>query len=231
MIWRPVWAPSTRITWRVRAPGLRRRTPVRPRRFLPAPILRALAKVRFTATVTGSSPTGTVQFYVDGSAFGIGVRWLGFGDLGQHLQPVRWNPHRYGGVLGRWCVQPRQHGHVDRRTSVGQATAGTVVTSSGSPSLYQSSVTFTATINGEYGNVQGKQSETADRNRQRGVERKYWCGTTAVTSGNPGIATCTTTVSQREAMWLPRTTLVTRTTAGATERLSDRDLRRRRRSP
>src|SRR6202522_1712276 len=80
--------------------------------------------------------------------------------------------------------------------TINAATSTTAVGSSGSPSTYGQSVTFTATINGENGDVKGAVSK-------RGVKRNdvtgpvTWsgntgCGTTTVTSGNPGIASCTT---------------------------------------
>ncbi len=86
--------------------------------------------------------------------------------------------------------------------SINQATAATVVTTSGSPSTYGQSVTFTATISGENGLIKGRSGARA---RKRAHDERpldvtgtvAWsantgCGTTAVTSANPGIATCTT---------------------------------------
>ena len=56
--------------------------------------------------------------------------------------------------------------------SIGSATAATTVTSSLNPSGFGESVTFTASINGEYGLLKGrKRSEVARRNRNGGLER------------------------------------------------------------
>jgi hypothetical protein len=76
--------------------------------------------------------------------------------------------------------------------AINAATSTTAVSSSLNPSVLGQSVTFTATINGENGAVKG-------RVKQRVVSGSVtWsantgCGTTSVTAGNPGTATCTTT--------------------------------------
>jgi hypothetical protein len=75
--------------------------------------------------------------------------------------------------------------------TINQANSTTAVSSSQNPSGYGQSVTLTATINGENGNVRGKVK------RHVATGTVAWspntgCGTTAVTSGNPGVATCTT---------------------------------------
>jgi hypothetical protein len=80
--------------------------------------------------------------------------------------------------------------------TIAQASAGTVVTSSLNPSAFGQSVTFTATISGENNLVKGRVGSNGVK-RQDVSGTVAWsantgCGTTAVTSGNPGIATCTT---------------------------------------
>ena len=77
--------------------------------------------------------------------------------------------------------------------TISSATSGTTVTSSQNPSVLNQSVTFTATINGEYGLLKGRR-EHVKRNVTGSVtwSSNTGCGTTNVTSGNPGIATCTT---------------------------------------
>ena len=75
--------------------------------------------------------------------------------------------------------------------TITSASAATTVTTSGSPSAYGSSVTFTATINGQYGQVKGRvRSNTVTGSVTWSANTG--CGTTPVTSGNPGTATCTT---------------------------------------
>jgi hypothetical protein len=77
--------------------------------------------------------------------------------------------------------------------TINNATSTTTVFSSANPSEIGQSVTFTATINGENGLVKGRKSV-----KRPGVTGSVtWssntgCGTTTVTSGNPGIATCST---------------------------------------
>jgi hypothetical protein len=73
------------------------------------------------------------------------------------------------------------------------------------PSNYGQSVTFTATISGEYGLVKGRNGALLGRALiKNGAKAQdvsgsvQWstntgCGTTTVTTGNPGTATCTTT--------------------------------------
>ena len=78
--------------------------------------------------------------------------------------------------------------------TINQASAGTAVTSSGSPSIFGQPVTFTATITGENNNVKGR---VAQVKRQVVTGTVSWsantgCSTTTVSSGNPGTATCTT---------------------------------------
>ena len=68
-----------------------------------------------------------------------------------------------------------------------------VVSSTGSPSSYGQSVTFTATINGANGlvkrrNIRGKPQDVTGSVTW---SDNTGCGTTPVTSGNPGTATCT----------------------------------------
>ena len=80
--------------------------------------------------------------------------------------------------------------------SITGATSSTVVTTSGSPSAYGSSVTFTATINGQNGLVKGRNGRVKSNDITGTVTwgTPTGCGTTTVTSGNPGIATCTTSI-------------------------------------
>ena len=75
--------------------------------------------VSFAATVTAASgtPTGTVQFSVDGGAFGAPAALVaGIGVLGEHLDAGGGYTHGHGGVL-RGCKFPRQHRRTRRRTS------------------------------------------------------------------------------------------------------------------
>ncbi len=82
--------------------------------------------------------------------------------------------------------------------SIAEATSTTSVTSSLNPSTYGQSVTFTATISGEYGQVKGRAGRANGSRRPHTVTGSVtWsantgCGTTAITSGSPGTASCTT---------------------------------------
>ena len=72
----------------------------------------------------------------------------------------------------------------------------TAIASNLNPSTYGQSVSFTATINGASGNVKGRSSRQGVKQQVLGGTVTWsdntGCGTTAVTSGDPGVATCTT---------------------------------------
>jgi hypothetical protein len=85
--------------------------------------------------------------------------------------------------------------------TINTASSTTSVQSSANPSTYGQSLIFTATINGENGNVRGS-ARRAGAKRQVVTGSVTWstntgCGTTTVTSGNPGVATCTTSSATR----------------------------------
>ena len=116
-------------------------------------------------------------------------------DSAEHL-------HDRGGVLGR--QQLRDSSSLQTNNfSINSASSTTSVSTSGSPSNFGQSVTFTATINGENGNVKG--GARANKEKPQIVTGNVtWsantgCGSTAVTGGNPGIASCTTSLSPRRS--------------------------------
>ncbi len=82
--------------------------------------------------------------------------------------------------------------------TITQATSSTSVASSVNPSQYGQSVTFTATIDGEYGLAKKREALGKKGTKPQDVSGTVaWstntgCGTTPVTTGNPGTATCTT---------------------------------------
>jgi hypothetical protein len=151
--------------------------------------------ISFTATVTsgcgGAASGGTVQFTIDGVNYGSPVSLSGgSANTGTIAPALADGTHTvtaaYSGATGFASSASGTLNQV-----VGQASAATVITSSGSPSAYGSSVTFTATINGQYNNVKGR----VKNNTVTGTvawSANTGCGTTAVTAGNPGTATCTT---------------------------------------
>jgi hypothetical protein len=85
--------------------------------------------------------------------------------------------------------------------TINPATSTTAVTSGSDPSTFGQSVTFTATISGESGQIRGgsiRGGSTRSGAKPQDISGTVaWsantgCGTTAVSSGNPGVATCTT---------------------------------------
>jgi hypothetical protein len=78
--------------------------------------------------------------------------------------------------------------------TINQATTTTTVTSNPNPSSYNQSVTFTATVGGEYGPIKRRKGAPKPPDVSGTVtwSDNTGCGTTPVTTGTPGIATCTT---------------------------------------
>jgi len=154
--------------------------------------------VSFTATVTGGvNPTGTVQFNIDGSAFGSPVT-LSSGSatsgstntltVGTHTVTATYSgdyTNENGGSTGTLSG-----GQVVQAASAG-VTVG--LTGGTNPSNYGQSVTFTATINGQYGLTKKKPGASPNPTGTVTWSSNTGCAVSTVT-GNPGIATCTTSV-------------------------------------
>jgi hypothetical protein len=150
----------------------------------------------FTATVTGSSPTGTVQFNIDGSAFGSPVALVSGSATSGSTNSLAAGTHTVTSVYSGDTNNSGGTGTLSGGQVVNLAGAGTItVSSSVNPSNYQQSVTFTASIPGDYNFVSRRNGRARSQDVTGTVS---WssntnCGTTNVTSGNPGTATCTTT--------------------------------------
>ncbi|MGB9234660.1 MAG: Ig-like domain-containing protein, partial [Terriglobales bacterium] len=85
--------------------------------------------------------------------------------------------------------------------SATNAQASVSVGTSGSPSIYGGSVTFTATITSDTGAVKGRNGAARNNGRKPATvtgtvawSPNTGCGTTNVASGYPGTATCTTSI-------------------------------------
>ena len=155
--------------------------------------------VSFTATVTGVTPTGTVQFNVDGSPFGSPVTLAGGSATSGSTSTL---------VVGTHTVTATYSGDSNNAGSTGTLASGQVVNSAGAiinitsslnPSVYGQSVTFTATISGANGLL--KRNAVKSQDVTGSVTWSDFNGpiicsesgtnTTPVTTGNPGTATCT----------------------------------------
>jgi kumamolisin len=149
--------------------------------------------VTFTAKVTASSgtPTGTVQFSIDGSSFGSPVTLVSGSATSGSTSTLTEGTHTvtaaYSGATGFLT----SNGTLSGGQVVNAATAATVVTSTVNPSVYGQPVTLTATISGQYGLLKGGQHGEAVTGTVA-WSANTGCGTTNVTSGTPGLATCTT---------------------------------------
>ena len=153
--------------------------------------------VSFTATVAAVSPgtgtpAGTVQFNLDGSAFGSPVTLVSGTATSTSTSTLAVGNHVVTAVYAGNSDYGTSTGTLASGQTVSSATAGTVVTSSVNPSVYGQSVTFTATISGQYGLIKrnGIHSEAVTGTVSWSADTG--CGTTTVTSGTPGVATCTT---------------------------------------
>jgi hypothetical protein len=149
--------------------------------------------VNFTANVTGfGTPTGTVQFVVDGSSFGSPVTLVSGSATSNNTSTLAVGTHTVTANYSGDSNNLTSSGSLSPVQTVTSATAGVGVACTPNPSNYTQSVTCTATISGQFGLVRSKKpmivTGTVTWSANTG------CGTTAVTSGTPGTATCTTSV-------------------------------------
>jgi hypothetical protein len=149
--------------------------------------------VSFSANVTSGvgNPSGTVQFNLDGSAFGSPVTLISGSASSISTSTMTAGTHTVTAVYSGAANFLGSTGTLNGGQVVNSATSGTVVTSTANPSTFGQSVTFTATINGQYRLLKGG-VKTPDVTGSVKWSANSGCGTTAVTSGNPGVATCTT---------------------------------------
>ena len=141
------------------------------------------------------TPTGTVQFAVDGTNFGSAVTLSSGTATSGSINTLAEGTHT---VTATYSGSGNFQGTVGTLSGgqvVGQATDTTVVTSNQNPSVFGQSVTLTATISGQFGLA--KVGKTRIQKIVTGTvtwSANTGCGSTAVTPGNPGTATCVTTI-------------------------------------
>ncbi|MGA9527391.1 MAG: Ig-like domain repeat protein, partial [Terriglobales bacterium] len=160
--------------------------------------------VSFTAAVSGgSSPSGTVQFYIDSTAFGSAVTLSSGSATSGSISTLAVGNHTVTATYSGDTNNSGSTGTLSGGQTVGQAGAGTItvsLTSGTDPSTYGQSLTFTASIPGQYGQVKGR-----NPNGKGGIKPETvtgtvtWspntgCSPTTVTPGTPGTATCTTSI-------------------------------------
>jgi hypothetical protein len=153
--------------------------------------------ISFTAKVTAESgtPAGTVQFSIDGSAFGSPVTLASGSATSGSVSTLTEGPHTITAVYSGATNFATSTGTLIGGQAVNPATADTVVTSSLNPSTYGQAVTLTATISGEYGLIRGSSKGQAKPQNVTGTvtwSSNTGCNVSTVASGNPGVATCTT---------------------------------------
>ena len=154
--------------------------------------------VSFTANVAAvarrGTPTGTVQFNIDGGTFGSPVTLASGSATSGSTSTLAVGTHTvtavYSGVTNYAASTGTLSGRADGQSGDG----------SDGGDFERESVDL-----GAVGDVHGDDQRTvwtgegtegtgkiAERNRDGDVERNTGCSTTTVTSGNPGTATCTT---------------------------------------
>ncbi|MFZ1919691.1 MAG: Ig-like domain-containing protein [Terriglobales bacterium] len=151
--------------------------------------------VSFTASVTSGSgtPTGTVQFNIDGTAFGSPVTLASGSAVSGSISTLAVGTHSVTAVYSGGSNFLGSTGTLSGGEIVNLAGSNVSVASSLNPSVYGQPVTFTATIGGEYGLVKGNKSmKPLDVSGTVTWSANTGCGTTPVTTGNPGAAVCTT---------------------------------------
>jgi uncharacterized repeat protein (TIGR03803 family) len=153
--------------------------------------------VNFTATVSGTSPTGSVQFAVDGNVFDTETLASGVA-TSVNISTLTAGTHTVTAVYSGDTNNLGSTGTLAGGQTVGAAGAAVTVGSSENPSNYGDSVTFTATINGannllKHRNTHAKPEDVTGTVAWSG---NTGCGTTNVsytTGTGVGTATCTTT--------------------------------------
>jgi 6-phosphogluconolactonase (cycloisomerase 2 family) len=160
--------------------------------------------VSFTANVSPVSgtgtPTGTVQFFVDSSLF----------DTETLASGAATSVSTSTLTTGTHTVTATYSGDSNFTTSTGTLSGGQVVNDASSnlsvvlttgvdPSVYGQSLTFTATVSGQYGMVKKRGNgalSQAKAHAQDVTGNVTWSANTgcssSVVSGYPGVATCTT---------------------------------------
>ena len=151
--------------------------------------------VSFTATVTGSNPTGTVQFSIDGSSFGSPVTLVSGTATSANISTLAVGTHAIAVTYSGDAINGTSTGSLGQIVS--PANVGVVVVSSLNPTVYGQSVTFTATMNAASGLVRRNGAKPMDVTGTVTWSSNTGCGTVPVsyTAGTgTATATCTTTI-------------------------------------
>jgi hypothetical protein len=149
--------------------------------------------VYFTATVTGVSPTGTVQFAIDGSTFGSPVTLASGVAVSSSITTLTAGTHTVTAAYSGDTNNAGSNGTLLNGQGVGTANAGVVVALTSGPPTYGQSLTFTATINSANGLVKRRNgAKPMDVTGNVTWSDNTGCGTVPVSS-TPGTGTATAT--------------------------------------
>jgi hypothetical protein len=114
--------------------------------------------VNFTATVTSGAgtPTGSVQFVVDGANFGTAVALTGGQATSANTSSLTATNHTVSANYTATGNFANSNGSLSGGQNVNQAATSTSVASSSDPSVFGQSVTFTATVSSGGGTPTGQ---------------------------------------------------------------------------
>ncbi len=152
--------------------------------------------VSFSATVTGSSPTGTVQFYVDSVLFDTETLVSGSA-TSISTSTLAQGTHTVSATYSGDTDNSGSSGTLAGGQVVNQSNSTTTVTSTPNPSTYAQQVTFTATITTDTGDVKGRKPGKSGIRPMQPTGTVTWsantgCSPSTLSGAYPGVATCTT---------------------------------------
>jgi hypothetical protein len=147
--------------------------------------------VYFTAAVTPGAATGSVQFQIDGVNFGAPVTLAGGQASSGTISTLAVGGHAVAAIYSGDIDDITSTGNLTQTVNDASASVGVALTTGSNPSAYGTSLTFTATLTGQYGQV-GTRSKGVHSRVVTGTviwSANTGCGATPLTAG---AAICTT---------------------------------------
>jgi hypothetical protein len=147
--------------------------------------------VYFTATVTPTTATGTVQFQIDNVNFGAAVPLSGGQAISGTISTLSVGQHSIAAIYSGDKADLPSSGGLTQNVSDAGSTVGVSLTAGANPSTYATQLTFTATVGGQYGQIVQRGQGARPRVVTGSVS---WSGNTGCPPSpiSAGVATCTT---------------------------------------